>query len=334
VTCPWCSEPTMRGDRFCESCGASLLHEGFLFLAEGECPVCSAAGADLQNAGCRRCGSSWVNAGARWELDGGPVGAVSDRGWRRARNEDACAVAFEGDKAALVVCDGVASTADAGMAAAVAARRAIAELKRGFREESAWTALVRHATLTAQMALGDRGSGAGFEGCTTFVAVLARPGEIVVANVGDSRAYLVDDGGASHLLTTDDSWAREAVESGLDEAAARSSGRAHEVTAWLGAGAGVPRPHVTVHRTDGAGYLIACSDGLWDYASSPDSLASLVHAGGTPSAVTVARNLVEFALASGGADNVTVAVTRTWPVLAGQDHPEDRRSQQDAELQY
>jgi serine/threonine protein phosphatase PrpC len=259
---------------------------------------------------------------------------VSDRGWRRTRNEDACLVAFDGNKTALVVCDGVASTSDAGLAAAVAARAAIDELKQGFRNESDWSALVGHATLAAQTALGDPVGGAGLEGCTTFVAVLSRPGEIVVANVGDSRVYLIDEGGAGQLLTTDDSWAREAVESGLDEEVARASARAHEITAWLGAGAGVPRPHVTVHRPDAAGYVVACSDGLWGYASSPDALAALVNANATPAAVTVARDLVEFALASGGADNVTVAVARTLPLPAPQQDPEEKRSQQDAELQY
>jgi serine/threonine protein phosphatase PrpC len=323
----------MVGDRFCEECGASLLHEAFLFLAEGECPACGGPAADLEDTRCRRCGSSWIAAGARWELDCGPVGAVTDRGWRRARNEDACAVAFDGDRTALVVCDGVASTPDAGMAAAVAARAAIGELRQGFGDESAWVALVRHATLAAQTALADSTGGARFEGCTTLVAALARPGKIVVANVGDSRAYLIEGDGTGRLLTTDDSWAREAVGSGLDEDAARSSSRAHEITAWLGAGSGVPEPHVTIHRASAAGYLVACSDGLWEYASSPDSLAALAQAGGTSGAVAVARNLVEFALASGGADNVTVAVAHTFPAPSPQHRPEDRRSQQDAELQ-
>jgi serine/threonine protein phosphatase PrpC len=146
------------------------------------------------------------------------------------------------------------------------------------------------------------------------VAALVRPGEVVVANVGDSRAYLVGSDSGCQLVTVDDSWVREAVESGLDEEAARSSRRSHEITAWLGAGMKDPEPHVAVHRTGSDGYLIACSDGLWEYAASSEEMAALVQTNTASGPAGLARDLVEYALSSGGADNVTVAVARTSPL--------------------
>jgi serine/threonine protein phosphatase PrpC len=334
VMCPSCGEPTTAGDRFCEACGTSLLRDGFLAMPENECPACGTS-RDGGPDRCSVCGSSWTETRTRWTLDCGSVGAVSDRGLRRTRNEDACAVALGHDRAALVVCDGVASTDGADIASAVATRAAIRELKRGFDDPSCWPTLVIRAAEVAQAALGDLSDGVQpFHGCTTFLAALVRPGEVVVGNVGDSRAYLLEPDGASQLVTVDDSWAREAMESGLDDGRARSSPRAHEITAWLEGGAETPQPHVAVHRTGSAGYLIACSDGLWGYASSARDLAALVGASPNSEPSAVAQDLVEFALASGGADNVTIAVARTGPPATLETDTKDRRRYHDADLQH
>jgi serine/threonine protein phosphatase PrpC len=333
--CPSCGDPTTVGDRFCEACGTALMRDGFLAMRDNECPAC---GTSTEGGGpnrCLVCGSSWTETRTRWTLDCGSVGAISDRGLRRTRNEDACAVALDHDRAALVVCDGVASTDGGDIAAAVAARAAINELKRGFDDPSAWPALVIRAAQAAQTALGESSCDPqGFHGCTTFVAALVRPGEVVVGNVGDSRAYLLESDGASRLVTVDDSWAREAVESGLDDDAARSSPRAHEITAWLEGGAEVPQLHMAVHRTGSAGYLVACSDGLWDYAPSAEAMAALVVASANSEPAGLARDLVEFALASGGADNVTVAVARTGPPAMVETDSAQGRSYQDADFQH
>jgi serine/threonine protein phosphatase PrpC len=172
-----------------------------------------------------------------------------------------------------------------------------------------WPALVTRAALAAQESLdvGSADAGSGFDGATTLVAALARPGQVVIGNVGDSRAYWVAGSGDCELLTVDDSSAAEA-EACLDSGSVGRPMRSHEITAWLGPGAGPPQPHVAVHTTRSGGHLVACSDGLWNYASSPIELASLVRSSPSAEPIEVARSLVEHALMSGGADNVTVAV--------------------------
>ncbi len=54
--------------------------------------------------------------------------------------------------------------------------------------------------------------------------------------------------------------------------------------------------------------MILASDGLWNYAPEPADLAQLVGPVGSEGALDLARRLAGFAEASGGRDNITVAV--------------------------
>jgi serine/threonine protein phosphatase PrpC len=149
-----------------------------------------------------------------------------------------------------------------------------------------------------------------------------RAGEIVVANVGDSRAYWVGDDGRSLLLSVDDSWEHFATAAGLPESVARDPTRSHEITAWLGPDAELVDPHVVRHRPGGAGLLVLCSDGLWNYAESPESLRELVGRSTDRRPAGLARHLVQSAIDAGGADNVTVAVL-AHPFANGPDAEEE-----------
>jgi serine/threonine protein phosphatase PrpC len=97
---------------------------------------------------------------------------------------------------------------------------------------------------------------------------------------------------------------------GADPIAAMQDPKAHAITAWLGADAAPVLPRTGAFTVVGAGHLVLCSDGLWNYLPDPEAFASTVrahlHAGGT--LISAARSLVEFANAAGGADNITVAI--------------------------
>jgi serine/threonine protein phosphatase PrpC len=208
-----------------------------------------------------------------------------------------------------VVCDGVSTTQNPDVASASAAAAAIAVLEEGIPEMGDWPALAWRAVTAAQGAVR---VGAGQDpdalGSTTIVLALVGPGRVVVANVGDSRAYWVGDHGAPLVLTVDDSWAAGAIAAGVPVKEAHAHPLAHQITAWLGPDGDPVLPHVNEHSPEEAGLVVVCSDGLWNYAESPEAVAALVrdHEGG--GAHTVARGLVGVALAAGGADNVTVAV--------------------------
>jgi serine/threonine protein phosphatase PrpC len=66
-------------------------------------------------------------------------------------------------------------------------------------------------------------------------------------------------------------------------------------------------------RPSGPGWILACTDGLWNYCSEASELARLMAqsaqaAGGSPSGV--AARLVAWANEQGGRDNITVALIR------------------------
>lgn len=140
---------------------------------------------------------------------------------------------------------------------------------------------------------------------TTVTALMLLPaGQWALGHVGDSRAYLLRDGGCRRL-TEDHTVVQELVRKGhLTSEQARVHPRASVLTRALGV-----EPKVPVDKRGGqllAGdRFLLCSDGLTAMLSE-GRLAALAGANGT--AETVTERLVEAALAAGGADNVTVVV--------------------------
>ena len=61
---------------------------------------------------------------------------------------------------------------------------------------------------------------------------------------------------------------------------------------------------------DQPGWLLLCSDGLWNYASEPAAIVAQVTSAATTEPEALALALVDFAKASGGHDNITVAFAR------------------------
>jgi serine/threonine protein phosphatase PrpC len=177
------------------------------------------------------------------------------------------------------------------------------------------------AVLTTTAAAGDEAV-ASPPSCT-FVAALVVDGVAVTGNVGDSRAYWLPDDTTSpaRQLGADDSFAAAQISSGMSRLEAETSPGAHAITRWLG----VDSPEdLTPNSGDldltEDGWLLVCSDGLWNYWSEPDDLRTLVH--GTVTALaaaglhppTVAQALTDHANEAGGADNITVTLARVGAV--------------------
>ncbi len=239
---------------------------------------------------------------------------LSDIGLLRERNEDAVSVAHEKDRAVLVVCDGISASYRADLAAKIATAT-IAELL-ATANGSAMGDSVAEAIRDAHVAICTEHHSLGGEPLgTTAVAALRVGTRLAVGWVGDSRAYWIDAHGPARLLTRDHSWLNDVLATGLasiDEAL--QSPYAHALTRCLGPLEGgdpstQAEPDAIELELTGPGTLILCSDGLWNYYPSPEDVAGLCAlAGPRPTAETLARALVNGALARGGQDNVTVAV--------------------------
>ncbi|WP_425414878.1 PP2C family protein-serine/threonine phosphatase, partial [Promicromonospora kroppenstedtii] len=137
--------------------------------------------------------------------------------------------------------------------------------------------------------------------------------------LGDSRVYWLPDAGPAEQLSVDDSWAQEMIAAGVPRAQAETSPQAHAITRWLGPDAPDTDARCAATVPNGPGWLLVCSDGLWNYCSDAHEMGELVRkfAGcGEPHAAAAA--LVRWANAQGGRDNITAALARIAPTVTEQ----------------
>lgn len=350
--CGTCGTAVGPADRFCEHCGADLPADGSVGPADGAgsaeaaqpedpdtatAPMLAPARRQPPRPPCRECGGAVDSDGyctqcgakapsERDHLAVAPaagVAAVSDRGRRHHRNEDAAAVLADGaGRAALVVCDGVSTSVSSDVASLAAARAAADVLGTGSVGLAAGTALV--AALGARVTQAAAAAAAAVAEATpddeaesppscTFVAAAVQDPVVVVGVVGDSRAYWLPDAGEPLLLTIDDSVAGQQIAAGRPRAEAEAGPQAHAITRWFGVDSPDQTPRLTPLEVDGPGWLLLCSDGLWNYCSDPAALrevavGALGAAGGDP--LAAASALVDWANAQGGHDNITVVLAR------------------------
>ena len=133
--------------------------------------------------------------------------------------------------------------------------------------------------------------------------------------LGDSRAYwLAAEPADAQQLTRDDSLAQEMVSLGLLPAEeALESPQAHVVTRWVGADPAEARPHVTRFEPPGAGAVLLCSDGLWNYLPEAAGLSGLAMPAPRYGSARLGQGAVQFAIDAGGRDNITGALIRSRP---------------------
>ncbi|MGD8149599.1 PP2C family protein-serine/threonine phosphatase [Ornithinimicrobium sp. Y1694] len=287
--------------------------------------TCRCGGAFDADGWCTECGERRPDP--RHHFSSRPtdrVAAVCDRGIRHTDNEDAMAVWADEQapdlRAALVVCDGVSSaprSAEASLAASYAALEVLTTSDALAQER------LQAATKAAADAVAEVGEefGESAPSCTIVLAVVEAD-LATVGNVGDSRAYWFPDEGEPLRLTRDDSMAEEQVDAGIDRATAEAGPLAHTITRWLGPDAHDQHPRVVTQEVTSTGWLMLCSDGLWNYASEPADLRAVLReaeraVGQDP--LDLGQHLVDWANGKGGADNITVALARTGPASAQPD---------------
>jgi len=139
---------------------------------------------------------------------------------------------------------------------------------------------------------------------TTMVAAVIRDDRLLVAHVGDSRAYLIRNRQVTQL-TRDHSLVGELIRDGtMSEEESLTSKVKNSLTRSLGG-----EEDVIVDVSDEIDLLpgdrlLLCTDGLTRYALPADILARVLV--GSPAQVV--QSLIDFANQQGGADNVTAIV--------------------------
>ncbi len=132
--------------------------------------------------------------------------------------------------------------------------------------------------------------------------------QLIIANVGDTRIYLVSPG-EIRLVSHDHSEVAELERKGvLNPVEAQNYIRKNVLTMSLAAHRPpeTVKPYITQVPFPPGSLVLLCSDGLW--GSVPDHLICL--AALEYSSKEAARKLVEFANTSGGPDNISVLIAR------------------------
>jgi protein phosphatase len=250
--------------------------------------------------------------------------ARTDVGLVRDHNEDAFVIGdldegrrWDGDGmcsttgprgALLAVCDGMGGSEGGEVAAALAATTLWSELRlsQATADPEVFARLMRRAVRAANRRVFDEGETQGLRGMgTTLSAAGVAGGKLVVAQIGDSRAYILREGTLTQV-TRDQSLLSALVAAGrytLDEAAAHGSSA---ILQALGVGPDVD-PSLSIIDLRRDDRILLCSDGLYGQLGESAVAVLLNDERGVAAA---AEALVAAARGAGGADNITAVVAQ------------------------
>ncbi|HEX5634988.1 MAG TPA: Stp1/IreP family PP2C-type Ser/Thr phosphatase, partial [Gemmatimonadales bacterium] len=240
--------------------------------------------------------------------------AATDVGRRRSGNED-CFEIWSPESGAddtpadalVVVCDGMGGS----NAGEVASRMAADAVVREFTAQTSGdpAQMLTHAVETANTEVWELSrTRADLNGMgTTCTALAVKDGHVMVAHVGDSRAYLVRAHRATQLTSDHSLVAQLVARQQLTTEEARHDPRRNVVTRSVGVGPEVEVDLVTVGEPLQHGdTLVLCSDGLHGQVSDDEIAGAAM--GETLEAAC--RELIDLANERGGPDNITVAMLR------------------------
>lgn len=237
--------------------------------------------------------------------------SLTDQGRVRKQNQDACSyLQFElGDGTeilAAVVCDGMGGAKAGNIASEIAVETFMEELRKDFYAPSVTDVQMLCAVKTANRLIYEKAqSDPDYEGMgTTLVAAVTDGSHVTVANVGDSRCYLIRDGGIQQL-TKDHSVVEDMVDRGeIERADAWKHPRRNYITRALGAEEQV-ECDLFFRELEPGDVLLLCSDGLSGVVNPQELLFEVVYGGELE---TAAERMVNIALERGAPDNVTALI--------------------------
>src|SRR5580692_3332268 len=231
--------------------------------------------------------------------------AMSDKGCVRSNNEDYCLI--EPEHGLYVLADGMGG-AKAGERASRLAVDTVAEIVHSAPRLDSQVLLTAVEEANKRV-LAAAHSDPGLEGMgTTLVAALDLSEGFSIASVGDSRAYILDDGGL-RVITDDQTWVNEVGRPlGLDEESLRNHPMRHVLTMAIGANAPLTVNYYCVRLQSGAMVLL-CSDGLHGVLEL-SQMEQILQRGRVAGLEASCSELIEAAKAAGGPDNVTVVLVR------------------------
>ena len=231
-----------------------------------------------------------------------------DIGNKRNTNQDACFVGTLSDGSVIaVVCDGMGGANGGDIASRTAVEAIKGYVSAAYnpkKSNSAVLDLLKNAILSANIEVYDlscskeelKGMG------TTVVAAVIREKTALICNVGDSRAYIVDE--TLTQVTRDHSVVQSLIESGkLTPEEARVHPKKNVITRALGVEENVIPDIYEVEFGENSKFLL-CTDGLSNFVKGEDILIAFEN----NDIKDVANILIDKANECGGGDNITAVV--------------------------
>lgn len=234
----------------------------------------------------------------------------TDIGKRRSDNQDYFDISELSENCRLItVCDGMGGAAGGSTASRLAAETVVSSVKSGYHENMNLRAvknLLNCAVSAANITVFDRAmqdsSLAGMG--TTAVIALIIDSSVYISHVGDSRAYIINDGITQ--ITTDHSIVQLMVESGqITPQEALVHPKRNIITRAIGVADSVEAEFDLIELQSGDKLLI-CTDGLSNFVSDPE-LFEIASGSDVNSAV---EKLVDLANDNGGGDNITLVIAQ------------------------
>ena len=234
------------------------------------------------------------------------VWGITDKGVVRTQNQDGYYLDVPSEHLAVgVVCDGMGGANAGNIASEIASRRISEYIIKSYRkrmDSDDLEKIIRNAISSANIELYDMSVGdAALSGMgTTVVVALVKNDKAVIAHVGDSRVYIINE--TIKQLTRDHSVVQSLIESGkITPEDAKVHPRKNIITRALGAEEKVAVDSSVIDISDGD-TLLLCTDGLNNYLDDTDILSVFTE----NDIADVPDRLVEMANNNGGGDNITV----------------------------
>ena len=234
----------------------------------------------------------------------------TDKGLVRANNQDTFRVdVSESGMGFLVLCDGMGGARAGNIASERAANRFLETIQTADAADTSADTLadlVEKAVKLANTEVFELSqSSPAYNGMgTTLVGGICVDDRVILANVGDSRAYLID-GDKIAQMSADHSLVAEMVRSGrLTKAEAKTYPGRNLITRAVGVDSSVEADVYEIKMHEGQ-TLLLCSDGLSGPVTDAEIAAAVSQA---PTMEQACTRLIELACKAGGNDNITVVL--------------------------
>ncbi|MBR0391762.1 MAG: Stp1/IreP family PP2C-type Ser/Thr phosphatase [Oscillospiraceae bacterium] len=240
---------------------------------------------------------------------------LTDKGIVRLNNQDCFLTTEVRDRLVAVLCDGMGGHAAGELASKVASETFLAEVSAGLgsrtNRKPNIPALLKNACRSANHEVCEHALlSPAFEGMgSTLVGLCTdKNGKAYIANVGDSRCYLLSRFTKRiRQITVDHSLVEEYVRAGIiTPEEARNHPKKNIITRAIGTGDPEPEADIFKLHIQRGQALLLCSDGLSNSVPDKEILNSYLQIPNDPE--TLCRRLLDFAFQGGARDNVTMLV--------------------------